>query len=74
MIDHQRERLVLSLPALDGATAALLFDLCGQLHAALMHDYGDEMEAHWIAAEPSQPLYAALTQPCRRRANPPKRP
>ena len=49
--------LVLRLPPLDGATAAGILDLCGQLQTAIWRAYGDEIEAHWTATEPGQPLY-----------------
>ena len=63
-----RKYLVLRLPPVDGATAASLFDLCGQLQEALRSGYGDEMEIHWIAAEPAEPLYGPLQPRARRRA------
>jgi hypothetical protein len=69
-----RKHLVLSLPPIDGATATSLFDLCGQLQAALLSDYGDDMEIHWTAAEPAEPaepaehLYGPLQPRTRRRA------
>lgn len=49
--------LVIRLPALDGATAAALLDLCGHLSQALWITYGDEIEAHWLATEPDQLIY-----------------
>ena len=52
--------VVLRLPPLDGATAAWILDLCGQLQTALWRAYGDEIEAHWIATEPGQPIYGRL--------------
>lgn len=68
MINARRKHLVLRLPPIDGATAASLFDLCGQLQAALLSDYGDEMEIHWTAAAPGEPLYGPLQPRARRRA------
>jgi len=65
---NDRKNLVLRLHPINGATAASLFDLCGQLQAALLHGYGDEMEIYWTAAEPGQPLYGSLQPPARRRA------
>ena len=52
--------LVLRPPPLDGPTAAWIFDLCGQLQAALLRVHGDEMEAYWTTTEPGQPLYGRL--------------
>jgi len=63
-----RKHLVLRLPPINGATAASLFDLCGQLQAALLDGYGDEMEIHWTATEPAEPLYGPLQPRARRRA------
>ena len=51
---------VLRPPPLDGATAAWIFDLCGQLQRALMQAHGEQMEAHWTGTEPDQPLYGRL--------------
>jgi len=59
--------LVLRLPPLDGPTAAWLLDLCGQLREALWREYGDEIEAHWAAKEPGQPIYGRLRDPRRKR-------
>ena len=39
--------ITLRLP-LDGATAAALLDLCGQLSEALLRQWGDEIEAHCL--------------------------
>ena len=50
----------LRLPPLDGATAAWLLDLCGQLQRAIWLAYGDEVEAHWMATEPDQLIYGRL--------------
>jgi hypothetical protein len=52
--------LVLSLPPLDGASAAWLLDLCGRLQEALWRQYGAQIEAHWAATEPDQPIYGPL--------------
>ena len=38
-------RIEISLPHLDGATAATLLDLCGQLQVVLWRVCGDEIEA-----------------------------
>ena len=54
---HDGRRIVLSLPHLDGATAAVLLDLCGQLQVVLWRVYGDEIEAYWTATDPEQPIY-----------------
>ena len=59
--------VVLRLPPLDGPTAAWLIDLCGYLQAALWREYGAEVEAHWSATEPGQPIYARLQDPRRKR-------
>jgi hypothetical protein len=56
--------VALRLPPLDGPTAAWLIDLCGQLQAALWREYGAEVEAHWRATVPAQPIYSSL-QDCR---------
>lgn len=53
-------RVVLRLPPLDGPTAAWILDLCGQLQSALWQTYGDEIEAHWVATDPDQPIYGRL--------------
>jgi hypothetical protein len=58
-------RIQLSLPHLDGATAATLLDLCGQLQVVLWRVYGDEIEAYWTATDPEQPICAP--SPGRRR-------
>jgi len=55
-----RPRLTLPLPPLDGPTAACILDLCGRLQQAIWLAYGDEIEAHWKAAEPEQPIYGRL--------------
>ncbi len=49
--------LVLRLGPLDAATAASILDLCGHLQQAIWRAYGDEIEAHWAATEPEQPIY-----------------
>ena len=59
--DHPPE-ITLRLP-LDGATAAVLLDLCGQIEEALLREWGDEIEAHWLATKPGQPIYGPLRPP-----------
>lgn len=66
MRDKTRFCLELSLPPLDGATAAWLVDLCGQFQNALWQAYGDEIEAHWTTTEPEQPIYGDLSSQQRR--------
>ena len=58
-------RIEISLPHLDGATAATLLDLCGQLQVVLWRVCGDEIEAYWAATDPAQPIEAP--SPGRRR-------
>jgi hypothetical protein len=53
--------LVLRLPPLDGATAAWILDLCGHLQTAIWRAYGDDIEAHWLATDPDQPIYGRLS-------------
>lgn len=65
MIPKARSRPMLRLPQLDGATAAWILDLCGHLERALWLAYGDQIEAHWRAAEPDQLLYGPLRDPSR---------
>lgn len=60
MTANGRRDLVLRLPPLDAATAASLLDLCGLLQQAIWRAYGDEIEAHWQATEPDQPIYGRL--------------
>jgi hypothetical protein len=55
--------LVLRLGPLDAATAAWLLDFCGHLQQAIWRAYGDELEAHWAATEPDQPIYGNFPQP-----------
>lgn len=50
----------LPLPPLNGATAAWIIDLCGHLQTAIWLAYGDEIESHWAATDPSQPIYGRL--------------
>jgi hypothetical protein len=65
-VNHQRgPDLLLRLPPLDGATAAWLLDLCAHVQTALWHDYGDDIEAHWLATEPDQPIYGGMPRPPR---------
>ena len=60
--------LVLQLPALNGATAAWVLDLCGHLQRAIWLAYGEQIEAHWTATEPDQPIYGRLQpSPSKRR-------
>lgn len=61
MSQPPRRALTLRLPPLDGATAAWLLDLCGQLQAMLWREYGDQIEAHWTATEPDQSICGRLT-------------
>jgi hypothetical protein len=60
-----RRAITLRLP-LNGATAALLVDLCGQLQEALWRVWGAEIEKHWLATEPAQPIYGPLRPPSKR--------
>ncbi len=66
MSEARRPPLTLNLPPLDGATAAWLLDLCGQLQFTLWRRYGAEIEAHWTTTEPDQPIYGHL-QPASRK-------
>jgi hypothetical protein len=52
--------VVLRLPPLDGATAAWILALCGHLQTAIWCAYGEEIEAHWTATDPDQPIYGRL--------------
>ena len=61
MRNKTRLCLDLPLPPVDGATAAWLVDLCGRLQHALWQAYGDEIEAHWTATEPEQPIYGDIS-------------
>lgn len=63
--DNRRRTLTLRL-SLDGATAAALVDLCGQLQVALWRVYGAEIEEHWSATEPGQIIYGPLRPPPKR--------
>jgi len=56
------------LPSLDGATAAWILDLCGHLQRAIWLAYGDQIEAHWTATEPDQPIYGPRRAPPRRKS------
>ncbi len=62
-----RPDVTLWLPPLDGATAAWILDLCGHLQTAIWRAYGEEIEAHWTATEPGQPIYGRLHPPARRK-------
>ena len=53
---HHRD-LLLRLGPLDAATAAWVLDFCGQLQQAIWRAYGDQIEAHWAADDPEQPIY-----------------
>ncbi len=64
---YNRPAISMPLPPLDIATAAWLLDLCGQLQSTIWRTYGAELEAHWTATEPGQPIYGPLTKPRRRR-------
>jgi hypothetical protein len=55
-----RPHFTLPLPPLNGATAAWIIDLCGHIQRAIWLAYGDEIEAHWTATEPGQPIYGRL--------------
>ena len=57
MSDPKRPDLVLRLGPLDAATATWLLDFCGHLQQAIWRAYGEEIEAHWAATEPEQPIY-----------------
>ena len=67
MNDKHGPELMLRLPPLDGPTAAWILDLCGHLQTALWRAYGDEIEAHWLATEPDQPIYGGLPRPPKKR-------
>jgi hypothetical protein len=56
-----RPELHLRLESLDAATAAWVLDFCGQLQQAIWRAYGDEIEAHWAATEPEQPICGRLS-------------
>jgi hypothetical protein len=56
-----RRDFVLRLGPLDARTAASILDFCGHLQQAIWHAYGDEIEAHWAASEPDQPIYGPLS-------------
>jgi len=63
----QRE-LVLRLGPLNAATAAWILDICGHLQQAIWRRYGDEIEAHWAATDPEQPICGRLSPtPSRKR-------
>lgn len=55
-----RRPLTIPLPSLDGPTAAWLVEVCGHLQHALWLAYGDQIEAHWTATQPGQPIYGPL--------------
>lgn len=64
-LDHFH--LSLHLPPLSGATAAWILDPCGQLQTVIWRAYGDQIEVHWLATEPDQPIYGTLRPPGRTR-------
>ena len=58
-----RRDFVLRLEPLDAATAAWVLDFCGHLQHAIWRAYGDEIEAHWAATDPEQPISGRLPPP-----------
>ena len=67
MTAHDCRRVTLTLPPLDGPTAAWLLDVCGRLQHELWLAYGAEIEAHWTATEPAQLIYGPLSPRPRRK-------
>ncbi len=68
MSNTDQRELVLRLGPLDAATAAWILDLCGHLQQAIWIKYGDEIEAHWAATDPEQPIHGRLSPtPSRKR-------
>ena len=61
MSTTDRRELVLRIGPLDATTAAWILDLCGHLQQAIWIKYGDEIEAHWAATEPKQPIYRPMS-------------
>ena len=61
MSSRDQRDLVLRLGPLDAAAAASILDLCGHLQQAIWRAYGAEIEAHWAATEPNQPIYGRLS-------------
>ena len=55
-----RRDVVLRLGPLDAATAAWVLDFCAHLQQAIWRAYGEEIEAHWAATDPEQPIYGPL--------------
>jgi hypothetical protein len=53
--------LTLHLPPLTAATAAALWDLCGSLQEAIWREYGEQLDQHWQAEEPGQPVYGKMS-------------
>lgn len=53
-------QFTLPLPPLNGATAAWVIELCGHLQEAIWLTYGAQIEAHWTATDPGQPIYGRL--------------
>jgi hypothetical protein len=60
MSDKDHRDFVLRLGPLDAATAAWVLDFCGHLQQAIWRTYGDQIEAHWAATDPEQPIYGPL--------------
>ena len=58
---------MLRLGPLDARTAAWILDFCGHLQHDIWRVYGDEIEAHWAATDPEQPIYGPLRPPARPR-------
>lgn len=61
MTTKKSRRLTLRLLPLEPATAAALWDLCGVLQQAIWREYGEELEQHWKAEEPSRPVYGKMS-------------
>lgn len=54
---------VLRFKPLDARTAAWMLDFCGHLQQEIWRAYGDQIEAHWAATDPEQPIYGRLQRP-----------
>ena len=63
MSDTNGRDFVLRLAPLDARTAAWLLDFCGHLQQEIWRAYGDQIEAHWAATDPEQPIYGRLQRP-----------